>query len=169
MLSLPANISDAERAVHHYKHELLVRVMAHIVRRALLQAYVSANDVPEDIVEKEHRQGVASNAWNALRALEILEMMPMNLSDERAQIFGGRIQNQNEGAKGRWVAAYRLASRAKAVAWANANNVRLAESELPGQQAGQQMELQPRMDTDEHGLKPDIGIPNPCPSVSIRG
>jgi hypothetical protein len=133
MKTLRAPISDAERAVHHYKAELLQRVMAHIVRRALIQAHVSANDVPEDIVEKENRQGVASNAWNALAALEIIEAVPLSLMDEPAGIFGGRIQNHNENAKGRWVAVYRLASRAKAIAWANANHVRLAESEITHQ------------------------------------
>ena len=130
MQTLPAQISDAERAVHHYKGELLKRVMAHIVRRALVQAYVSANDVPEDIIEKEHRQGVASNAWNALRSLQIIEMVSPGLTDAPRHIFGGRIQNLNEGAKGRWVAAYRLRSRAAAITWANANRVRLAEADL---------------------------------------
>ena len=135
MKTLPPPISDAERAVHHFKHELLVMVMAHIVRRALIQAYVSAGDVPEDIVEKEHRQGVASNAWNALRALEIIETVPMNLTDDGRGIYGGRIQNKNEGAKGRWVAAYRLRSRSAAITWANANGVRLAVAEIAGQPA----------------------------------
>lgn len=130
MLTLPATIADAERAVNQYKHELLVRVMAHIVRRALVQAYVSANDVPEDIVGPEHRQGVASNAWNVLRSLQIIEAVPMAFSDEERGIFGGRIQNKNENAKGRWVAAYRLRSRSAAVTWANANGVRLSEAEL---------------------------------------
>jgi hypothetical protein len=130
MRTLPDDISDAERAVHHYKGELLKKVMAHILRRALLQAYVSAGDVPEEIVEKEHRQGVASNAWNALRSLEIIEAVPMKFTDEAAKIFGGRIQNENPGRKGAWVTAYRLASRAKAIAWANANQLRLSEAEL---------------------------------------
>jgi hypothetical protein len=131
MLTLPSAISDAERAVNAYKHELLVRVMAHIVRCALVQAYVSAGDVPEEIVEKEHRQGVASNAWNALRALEIIEAVPMNFTDESRQIFGGRSQNKNGDAKGRWVTVYRLYSRAAAITWADKNNVRLADSVLP--------------------------------------
>ena len=130
MLTLPPQISDAERAVNAYKHELLVRVMTHIVRRALVQAYVSAGDVPENIVEAQHRQGVASNAWNALRAIQIIEAVPMNLSDAARQIFGGRIQNKNGDAKGRWVTAYKLRSRAAAISWANANGVRLAETEL---------------------------------------
>ncbi|MDE2098205.1 MAG: hypothetical protein KGL39_13200 [Patescibacteria group bacterium] len=137
MLTLPAPISDAERAVNHYKHELLVRVMAHILRRALVQAYVSAGDVPEDIISKEHRQGVASNAWNALRALEIIEAVPLGLTDEARGIFGGRIMNKNEGAKNRWVAAYRLRSRSAAITWADRNNVRLSESELQPPAAAQ--------------------------------
>lgn len=131
MLTLPAPIADAERAVAQYKHTLLVKVMAHIVRRALVQAHVSANDVPEDIIGAEHRQGVASNAWNVLRSLQIIEAVPMAFTDEAAKIFGGRIQNQNPHRKGAWVTAYRLASRAKAVAWANANNVQLVNAELP--------------------------------------
>jgi hypothetical protein len=141
MITLSEPIANAERAVNQYKHELLVRVMAHIVRRALVQAYVSAGDVPEDIVAKEHRQGVASNAWNVLRSLEIIEAVPMNLSDEERGIFGGRIQNKNPGRKGSWVAAYRLRSRPAAVAWANANGIRLAEAELPEPVATVQPEL----------------------------
>jgi hypothetical protein len=141
MLTLPGPISDAERAVNAYKHELLVRVMAHILRLALVQAYISAGDVPEDIIAKEHRQGVASNAWNSLRALEIIEAVPMGFSDESRGIFGGRIQNNNADAKGRWVTAYRLRSRELAVAWANANNVRLSESEIKPVTAGLQIEL----------------------------
>ena len=141
MLTLPAQIADAERAVNQYKHALLVCVMAHIVRRALVQAYVSAGDVPEDIVSKEHRQGVASNAWNVLRSLQIIEAVPMNLSDEASGIFGGRIQNKNPGRKGSWVAAYRLRSRSAAITWANANNVRLADAELTPAKPGIQIEL----------------------------
>lgn len=141
MLTLPAQISDAERAVSQNKHKLLVRVMAHIVRRALVQAYVSAGDVPEDIIEKEHRQGVASNAWNALRALEIIKAVPMNLSDEERGIFGGRIQNKNEGRKGAWVTAYRLQSRAAAITWANNNEVQLSTAELVAPAPAIQIEL----------------------------
>jgi hypothetical protein len=144
MRTLPAPISDAERAVHHYKAGLLRLVMAHIVRRALVQTHVSANDVPEDIIEPQHRQGVASNAWNALRSLEIIEAVPMAFTDETAAIYGGRIQNKNPHRKGAWVTAYRLASRAKAVAWANANNVRLVDAELtatPPATNGVQIEL----------------------------
>jgi hypothetical protein len=141
MLTLPTPIADAERAVNQYKHALLVKVMAHIVRRALVQAYVSAGDVPEDIVGPEHRQGVASNAWNVLRSLEIIEAVPMTTTDETRGIFGGRIQNQNEGAKGRWVAAYRLRSRSAAITWANANGVCLVEAEIQPALAGLQIEL----------------------------
>lgn len=137
MKTLPAPISDAERAVVQYKHGLMVLVMAHIVRRAILQTYVFAGDVPEDIVLKEHRQGVASNAWNTLRALEIIEALPLTFNDPDKEIFAGRKQNPNEGAKGRWVTVYRLASLPKARAWANANGVQLAEAELPDEQRQQ--------------------------------
>ena len=127
MLTLPAQISDAERAVNHHKHKLLVKVMAHIVRRALVQAYVSA--------------GVASTAWNALRAREIIKAVPMKLSDEERGIFGGRIQNKNSDAKGRWVTAYRLNSRAAAVTWANNNEISLAAAELAPTTPPVQIEL----------------------------
>ena len=130
MRTLPQPISDAERAVHHYKAKLLKLIMAHIVRRALVQRYVDAGDVPEDIVESEHRQGVASNAWNSLKALEILEPLPLGFNDEAAQIFAGRRLNRNTSAKGRWVSVYRLRSRAAAAAWANANNITLSTSEI---------------------------------------
>jgi hypothetical protein len=140
MITLPPEISDAERAVHSYKHELLVRVMACIARKALVQAHVSAADVPEDIVAKEHRQGVASNAWNALRAMEIIEALPMGHTDPERGIFGGRIQNKNGDAKGRWVTCYRLRSRSAAFTWAAANNVRLTP-QVPIQPPTFQLEL----------------------------
>ena len=125
MLTLPAPISDAERAVNAFKHDLLVRVAGHIVKRALVQAYVSANDVPVDIVEKEHRQGVASNAWNHLSSLEIIELLPLNFNAPGLGIYSGRIQNKNDGAKGRWVGVYRLINPALARLWAARNGVRL--------------------------------------------
>ena len=132
MLTLPAPISDAERAVNAFKHDLLVRVMAHIVRKSLVQAYVAADDVPEDIVEKEHRQGVASNAWNSLRALEIIEALPLNFNAPDLGIFAGRRMNKNEGAKGRWVAVYRLTSQSSARLWAERNHVTLdPQSQTP--------------------------------------
>jgi hypothetical protein len=130
MLTLPAPIADAERAVHHHKHDLLVRVMAHIVRCALVQTYVFAGDVPEDIVAKADRQGVASNAWNALRSLQIIEALPLTFNDPDKAIFAGRKQNQNGGAKGRWVSVYRLRSRSHALTWASQNGIRLAEAEI---------------------------------------
>jgi hypothetical protein len=136
MKTLPAPISDAERAVNAFKHELLVRVMAAIVRKAMVQAHVSAADIPEDIVEKEHRQGVASNAWNSLAALEIIERLPLGFTDPDKKIFGGRVTNTNAGAKGRWVAVYRLRSRAAAITWMTRNHV--SHEELRAQ-AGVQM------------------------------
>ncbi|HSV73193.1 MAG TPA: hypothetical protein VLH79_05485 [Chthonomonadales bacterium] len=123
MLTLPPDISDAERAVHAYKHELLVRVMAHIVRVALRQPELSANDIPADLVEKTHRQGVVSNAWNALAALEIIERAPLAFSDPARGIFGGRTMNAHPDAKGRWVAVYRLRSRSAALTWLQRNSL----------------------------------------------
>lgn len=123
MKTLPPEISDAERAVNAYKHELLIRVAAVIVKAALKARYVSANDVPEDIVAKEHRQGVASNAWNSLAALEIIERVPLTLTLEEQKIFGGRTMNTHEGAKGRWVAVYKLRDRKLALTWMDRNGV----------------------------------------------
>jgi hypothetical protein len=125
VITLPPNISDAERAVSAYKHELLTLVMGMILRAALRKHYVSAADIPEDCVAKEHRQGVASNAWNSLTSLEIIERVPLHLTDARWLIFGGRTMNKNKGAKGRWVAVYRLRSRSAAFTWARANGVAL--------------------------------------------
>lgn len=138
MKTPPQAVSDAERAVNAYKHELLTRVMAAILRAAMREFYVSAKDVPEDIVEKQHRQGVASNAWNALAALEIIERVPLAFTDPARNIFGGRTMNTNEGAKGRWVAVYRLRSRAAALTWLARNGFAHAETRV---EAGVQMEL----------------------------
>jgi hypothetical protein len=118
------NQFDAERAVLLYKHKLAVRVMRFIVLLALREPYVSPGDVPEDIVEKQHRQGVASNAWNSLARGKspVLEKPPLNFSDERFGIFGGRKRNDNSGAKKRWTAAYRIRSRALALTWLERNS-----------------------------------------------
>jgi len=125
MKTLSPEISDAERAVNAFKHTLLVRVMAEILRAALRKDYVSAADIREDIVEAEHRQGVASNAWNSLAALEIIARVPLAFTDPTRKIFGGRTMNTNAGAKGRWVAVYALVSRELALTWANRNGVNL--------------------------------------------
>lgn len=132
MKTLPPEISDAERAVNAFKHELLIRVAAVIVRAALRQPYVSANDVPEDIVDKEHRQGVASNAWNSLSALEIIERVPLTLTDDARKIYGGRTMNTHGGAKGRWVAVYRLKARALALTWLARNGQPTPDPSLEG-------------------------------------
>ena len=112
-----SEISDAERAVSNYKHELLVRVMAAIIRVAFTKPFFSPADIPEDIVADQHHQGVLSNSWNALTALEIIERLSMGFTDEERKIFGGRIKNTNPGAKGRWTACYKLKSKALAETW----------------------------------------------------
>ncbi len=110
-------ISDAERAVNAYKHELLVRVMAAIIRVAFTKPFFSPADIPEDIVADAHRQGCTSNGWNALTALEIIERLSMGFTDEERKIFGGRIKNTNPGAKSRWTACYKLKSKTLADTW----------------------------------------------------
>ena len=64
MKSLSTEIADAERAVQAYKHELMVRVMAAILRIAMVKPYFSPADLDTDIVSEQHHQGVISNAWN---------------------------------------------------------------------------------------------------------
>ena len=115
-------------AVAAYKHEQLVRVMAVIVRAALKHSLVSPNDVAEDIVEPQDRQGVVSNAWNALVALDIVERADLRFTNPDLDIYGGRTQRTSHGAKGRWVGVYFLKSRERALTWARANGVRIEDA-----------------------------------------
>jgi hypothetical protein len=134
---------DAERAVLLYKHNLAVRVMRFIVRLALTEPYVSPGDVPENIVGSEHRQGVVSNAWNGLARGKspILEKPPLNFSDDRFGIVGGRKRNDNNGAKKRWTAAYQLRSRALALTWLERNPEPAGGTHLERIEKADQMEL----------------------------
>jgi len=125
MITLSSPVADTARAVASYKHELLVKVMTAIVKKGLEHTYVFPGDLPEDIVEMEHRQGVTSNAWNTLRSLEIIEPLPPSFNNESLQIFGGRKQNKNPSAKLRWNIVYRLSNPSAAYAWARANNISL--------------------------------------------
>src|ERR1700729_1552767 len=120
-------ISDAERAVSNFKHELLVKVMAQIITVAFQKKYFSPADISENIVQEQHLQGVVSNGWNSLAALEIIERLPMNLTSEEHKIFGGRIKNTNEHAKGRWTAAYRLKNPSLAKTWMARNGFNSVE------------------------------------------
>lgn len=121
MKTRPVDQSDAERAVMAFKHKLAIAVMRFIVIKGLGQTYIYPGDVPDDIVEKEHRQGVVSNSWGGLDALEIIEKLPMNFTDEKAEIFGGRKRNGNLAAKGRWTAVYRVKNAALARTWLERN------------------------------------------------
>ena len=116
-----APITDALLAVSAYKSALLVDAQRRIVAVAKRKPYFSADDLPTDWLAPEHRQGIASNAFNALRACEVIERLPLMFNDPERDIFAGRSKNGNPGAKGRWVACYRLASLAKAEAWLRAN------------------------------------------------
>lgn len=117
MKSRPTEQADAERAVMAYKHELAIHVMRHIVRLAQRQPYVFPGDIPQDIVAPEHRQGVVSNAWASLKALEIIAEVSPLFTDVAAGIYHGLKCNKNPGAKSRWVSVYRLASAARAQIW----------------------------------------------------
>jgi len=122
MKTTTSEIADATLAVASFKHALLVRVQTAIILKAMDQTYVSPADIPEDIVGPEHRQGVASNAWNSLVALEIIDRVPLTFSHDLLKIYGGRTRNTNADAKGRWVAVYVLRNRSLAHAWLRANN-----------------------------------------------
>ena len=121
MKTRPSDQSDAERAVMAYKARLAIAVMRFILLKGLNQRYVFPGDVPEDIVDPEHRQGVVSNAWGCLDALEIIEKLPMNYTDEKAEIFGGRKRNQNGKAKSRWTGVYFVKSAELAKTWLERN------------------------------------------------
>jgi hypothetical protein len=116
-------ISDAMRAVSAYKHDLMVNVQREILRVALRQPFFSSNDIAEDIIAPEHRQGVVSNAWNSLASLEIIERLPMTYFDEPAQILAGRIKSTHKGRKSAWNCAYRLRSRSLAETWLDRNTI----------------------------------------------
>lgn len=121
MMTLPPQVSDAERAVTQYKHKLHAEAMTRIVLVALQKRFFSPANIPEDTMPAEHRQGVGSNAWNTLAALEIIERLPMGFTSDADKIYGGRIKNTNPGAKGRWTACYRLKSATLAKVWMERN------------------------------------------------
>ena len=108
-------------AVSAWKHPQFIAAQAAIVKAALVNAYISPSDVPETVVRPEDRQGVASNAWNMLRALGIIQRVPLTLTVPERDIYGGRQRNGNEHAKGRWCAVYTLASKALAHEWLRRN------------------------------------------------
>jgi hypothetical protein len=116
-------------AVSSWKHREFIKVQAAIIKAALASSVISAGDIDENIVGEASAQGVKSNGWNVLRALGIIERVPLSFTDETRGIFGGRICNRHESAKGRWVAVYRLSSRAMALAWLERNGHQVAQPE----------------------------------------
>lgn len=143
MISRPTDQADAERAVMAYKRDLAVRVMRAIVSLALTQRYVYPGDLPPDIVAPEHRQGVVSNAWGSLRALEIIAPISPRVFDDALGILAGKRINKAEGAKGRYVMVYELVSRDRALTWLSRNAVP-AQPPPPGAATtiSQELELQ---------------------------
>jgi hypothetical protein len=104
--TLPKPVASSLSLVKAYKRELLHSAMREIILLALDRQCVSPADIPEDTLAKEHRQGVASNAWNALVAEGIL-------------VACGRCKNTNPKAKGRWTQNYTIGFRRKAKDWLN--------------------------------------------------
>lgn len=121
MKTRPAEQSDAERAVMAFKATLAVKVMRFILIKGLTQTFVFPGDVPVDIVDKVDRQGVVSNSWGSLDALEIIEKLPLNFNDPMREIFAGRKCNKNPGAKSRWTAVYRIKNAELARTWLERN------------------------------------------------
>ncbi len=124
MHSRPIVQADAERAVSAFKHALMTKVMRYIVEKALLQPTVYPGDVPVDIVDAEHRQGVVSNAWGSLRALGIIAPLPVRYFNDEQGIIAGKKINPHDGAKGRMVMVYSIASRQLALTWMERNGGR---------------------------------------------
>lgn len=136
-------IAQAMHLVGAWKQDALVSVQAEIIRVAMRKSYFSPADIAEDIVTDADRQGVASNGWNALRAAGVIDRLPVTFTNAALGIYGGRVQNTNPRAKGRWVAAYQLVSLALAREWMTRHNQPLT---LPGPA---QLELEISNDTKQ--------------------
>src|SRR5580704_2722169 len=98
-------------AVTRWKNRQFTKMELAIIRHALDHHYVYPGDIAEDIVEAESRQGIASNCWNVLTALEIIRMCKTDLCDDARGIVLGRKRNTNKKAKSRWTAMYELNNR----------------------------------------------------------
>lgn len=116
-------VADAYVAVVNYKHALLVKVQRVILEKAARQPFVSANDVPRELLDEAHHQGVYSNAWNGLSGLKnpILEKLPLSFNDSSRNIFAGRTKSVHASRKGGWNAVYRLASKKAMETWMERN------------------------------------------------
>ena len=64
MRTLSPELSDAGRAVGNHKPTPYRKLKALIVRAALARGLVYPGDIPEDAVQPQDRQGVASNVWS---------------------------------------------------------------------------------------------------------
>lgn len=104
-------------AVTRWKNREFTRMEIAIIRHALANHYVYPGDIPEDIVDEDSRQGVASNGWTVLVALEIIRRSKTGLVDEARGIVLGRKRNRNKKAKGRWTGMYELNNRGLAMSY----------------------------------------------------
>lgn len=124
--------SDLLHIVGSWKQDEFVAAQAAILRVALKQQYFYPGDIPEDVA-MESRQGVASNAWNSLRYLGLIERIDSDTRIIGLGIYGGRKRNTNPSAKGRWCAVYYLRSRPLAVAWLRRHGLPVVEQPAPKQ------------------------------------
>ena len=96
--------TDLLHAIGSWKHDEFVQAQAAILRVALGRDkfgdhFFYPGDIAEDMVPHS-RQGVASNAWNALRALNIIDRVSFTVNCEPQGIISGRKRNTNPHAKG---------------------------------------------------------------------
>jgi|ERR1041385_948006 hypothetical protein len=128
MKALNPDLVEPIVAVSSFKHLAFVKVQAEIIQAGLQHDVFSPNDIPEDIVAKEDRQGVVSNAWNSLEALEIIERLPVTFHDADRKIFGGKIRSTHKSRKGAWACVYKMKDATLARTWLirNADEIRKA-------------------------------------------
>ena len=124
--------TDLLHAIGSWKQDEFVQAQAAVIRLALFNPYFYPGDIPESSAQ-DSRQGVASNAWNSLRALNIIERLPIERTIPARFIFHGRKRNTNPSAKGRWCAVYYLKSRSLAEAWLRRHGLAIVEPTTPKQ------------------------------------
>ena len=133
MSAIKTELASPMHAVNGWKQKEFVAAQAAVLRIALTHDHFSPADLPENSTLPEHRQGVASNAWNSLTALNIIQRVPMSLTVPAKKIYGGRTMNTNPSAKGRWCSVYHLASRSLALAWLERHGVPVTVPAAPVQ------------------------------------
>ena len=129
--------TDLLHIVGSWKQDEFVEAQAAILHIALARHRIYPSefypgDIPES-VSADSRQGVASNAWTSLRALDIIDRIPITTTRPDCEIYGGRKRNTNPHAKSRWCAVYYLKSRPLAEAWLRRHGFDIAAQPEPKQ------------------------------------